>query len=92
MLALGGTGMSEPTRKVLLACLALVFLIFGAIVTYWAYGNAVMWYHDTYIEPDASAAEADAVLLWIQVPTALVSWIVGGVFVRKVLRYSEQPK
>ena len=52
--------MSEPTRRILLACLAFVFLIFGAIVTYWAYGNAVMWYHDTYVEPDVSAAEERA--------------------------------
>ena len=84
--------MSKPTRKILLACLAFVLLMFAATVTYWAYGNAVRWYHDTYVEPDASAAEADIVLLWIQVPTALVSWMVGGVLARKVLRDSEQPK
>lgn len=89
---LDGAGMSEPTRKILLACLSVAFLIFGATVTYWAYFNAVMWYHDTYVEPDISAAEADVILLWIQVPTALVSWIVGGAVARRVLRYSEQPK
>ena len=84
--------MSKSLQNVLLTCLAFAFLIFGAFVTYWAYGNAVMWYHDTYVEPDFSAAEADVVLLWIQVPTALVSWIAGGVIARKVLRNFEKPK
>ena len=84
--------MVNHTRKILPACLAFVFLIFAATVTYWAYENAVMWYHDTYVEPDISAAEADVVLLWIQVPTALVSWIVCGFVARKVFRNSSRPK
>ena len=84
--------MENHTRKILLSCLALVFLIFAATVTYWAYGNAVMWYRDTYVEPDFSAAEADAVLLWIQVPTALLSWIVCGFVARKIFRNSSKPK
>ena len=84
--------MANHTRKILLACLACVFLIFAATVTYWAYGNAVMWYHDTYVEPDISAAEADAVLLWIQVPTALISWIVCGFVALKVFRNSSKSK
>ena len=76
--------MENLTRKILLACLALVFLIFAATVTYWGYGSSVMWYHDTYVEPDISAVEANAVLLWIQVPMALISWIVCGFVALKV--------
>lgn len=83
--------MAPTPRKILLALLAAAFLLFGATVAYWAYGNAVMWYHNTYVEPDHSAAEADVVLLWIQVPTAMVSLITGGLLAHKVLLGSEKP-
>lgn len=73
-------------RKYLLAILSAVFLAFGAVMTFWAYNNSIRWYHDTYVEPDTSGAEADEVLLWIQVTTALVSWIIGGTLLRKVRR------
>jgi len=72
-------------RKLLIVGLATTFLSFAAVVTLWAYDNYGKWYHNTYIEPDPSGAEADVFLLWIQVPTALASWIVGGIFLKKAL-------
>lgn len=51
----------------------------AALVSSWAYRNYESWYYNTYILEDHSIAELDAVLLWIQVPTALVLWGVGGI-------------
>jgi len=73
-------------RRYPLAGLATVFLFLAAVFTTWAYRNYERWIHDTYIEPDLSLAEADEVLLWIQVPTAMVCWLIGGVVARKAFR------
>lgn len=68
-------------RTALLAAAAVVCGSAAAIVSYWAVENVARWYHNRYVELDYSAAEADAVMLWIQVPSAVLLWAVSAFLV-----------
>ena len=48
--------------------------------------NASNFYYNTYLFPDPSAAEADVVLLWMQVPLALASLVIGAMIARSGYR------
>ena len=63
----------------------------AAVLSYWAFGNYQSWYYNTYILEDHSIAELDAILLWIQIPAALVLWCTGGLIVWIAFRRSRTP-
>ena len=73
-------------RTTLLTLSAATCGVAAAIVSYWAVGNGVSWYHNRFVVVDYSAAEADAVLLWIQIPTALLLWTVAVLLARQARR------
>ena len=73
-------------KKFMLFGVAVAFWSFAAIVSYWEFQNYQKWYYNTYVLEDLSMAEADAVLLWIQVPTALIFWCVGAFVFRSAVR------
>ena len=66
------------SQKFALFGLTVEIWSFVAVVSYWAFQDYQNWYYNTYVLEDYSLAEADAVLLWIQVPTALIFWCVGA--------------
>ena len=74
------------TQKFVLFGLSAAIWLFAAVVSYWAFKNYQNWYHNTYVLPDYSLAEADAVLLWIQGPTAFIFWCAGAFVFRSALR------
>lgn len=73
-------------RKIALAVLAVALFSIAATLSYWAFENYQSWYFYTYVEEDYSLAEADEVLMWVQIPSAVIFWIVGALVFRAAQR------